>query len=259
MLILRSLAFNVAFYANIITWMIAILPTLAMPRGAVRAMIRLWSRSNLLLLRTLAGIHLEVRGLDHLPPGGFLVAAKHQSSFETIALLHLFRDPCMIMKQELMWLPLFGWLARKAGMISVNRGARSAALRAMNLQAKQELAAGRQILIFPEGTRRPPGAPPAYKFGVSHLYAEMGVPCVPIALNSGLFWPRRQWLRHPGTIVVELLDPLPAGMKRAEFRRTVEAQIEAACARLIDEALAAPNPPPKPQISVVSQQMKQGR
>ena len=134
-----------------------------------------------------------------------------KSFLDTFALVTLFDDPTFILKRELMWIPFFGWYTRKAGSVSVNRKAGSQALLQMTARAREEAKRGRQILIFPEGTRRPAGAPPAYKFGVAHLYQNLGVSCVPVALNSGLYWPRRRFIRRPGTIRVEILRPNSAG------------------------------------------------
>lgn len=237
MLVLRSLAFNIAFYVNISVWMLAILPTLLLPRRVLIAIVMAWARSNAFLLRTIAGIDSEIRGLENLPSGPILVAAKHQSAWETFALLPLFEDPSFILKRELMFVPFFGWYARKADMIAVDRGARSAALRSMAEQAKQHAGQGRQILIFPEGTRRAPGAPAAYKYGVAHLYAELGVPCVPIALNSGCYWPRRQFIRRPGTIRAEILTPIAPGLDKKQFLEQLQAAIETASDRLLDQAM----------------------
>jgi len=156
--------------------------------------------------------------------------------WETFTLLTLFDDPAYIFKRELMWIPIFGWYAWKSDMIPVDRGARGGALAGMIARARVEFARGRQIIIFPEGTRTAPGAPQAYKQGVAHLYAECGVPCLPVALNSGLFWPRRKFLRYPGTIVLEVLDPIAPGLDRATFAQRMEQDIEAATARLIAEA-----------------------
>lgn len=236
MLMLRSVAFTIAFYANIIFWMICALPTLVLPRGAVMAVVRAWARCNIALLRTIAGIRCEIRGRERIPPGGLLVASKHQSVWETFALFLLFDDPCYVLKRELIWLPLFGWLAMKARMVPVNRGARSAAMKAMTARAMVEVAAGREIVIFPEGTRRPPGAEPQYKFGVAYLYSELNVPCVPVALNSGLYWPRRQVVKRPGTIVIEVLEPIPPGLERGAFLERLAHDIEGASNRLLDEA-----------------------
>ena len=235
LLIIRSVLFNVLFYLNTLALMCVALPTLVLPRRALLAVVRIWARSNNWLLRTICGITIELRGQERLPPGPLLVASKHQSAWETFGLVPLLADPAFILKRELMWLPLFGWLARKAQMIPVDRGARSQALAAIGLSAKIELARDRQIVIFPEGTRRPPGAPPSYKYGVVHLYAESGVACLPIALNSGLFWPRRSIRRYPGTIVAEFLDPIPPGLDKQVFSERLQQVIETATARLIEE------------------------
>ena len=235
LLIIRSVLFNVLFYLNLLALMCLALPTLVLPRGAILSFVRFWARSNNWLLRTVCGITFELRGLDRIPPGALLIASKHQSLWETFALVPLFADPAFILKRELMWLPFFGWYARKAQMIPVDRGARSQALAAIGARASIELARGRQIVIFPEGTRRPPGAEPKYKYGVVHLYAESGVACLPIALNSGLFWPRRSIRRNPGTIVAEFLDPIPPGLDKQVFFECLQQVIETATARLIEE------------------------
>jgi 1-acyl-sn-glycerol-3-phosphate acyltransferase len=234
-LVIRSLLFNMLFYLNLIVQIIAALPTLVMPRWGILAVAKFWARSNLWLLRAVCGVNVEFRGLAKIPPGPLLVSSKHQSLWETFALLLILSDPAYIMKRELMWIPFFGWYARKVGMIPIDRGRRSQALADMNARARQELARNRQIIIFPEGTRRPPGAEPRYKYGVAHLYLETGVPCLPIALNSGLFWPRRSLRRYPGTIRVEVLDPIPPGLGKEAFFERLQREIETASARLIAE------------------------
>jgi 1-acyl-sn-glycerol-3-phosphate acyltransferase len=235
MLVLRSLAFTTAFYVNIVLWMILSLPALAMPRQVVIGVVRAWAKSNLWLLRTLAGIRCEVRGRERVPAGALLVAAKHQSVWETFALFLILEDPCYVLKRELTYLPLFGWLAMKARMVPVDRGARSAAMKSMTIAARIEAERGRQIVIFPEGTRRSPGAAPTYKYGVAYLYSELDLPCLPVALNSGLFWGRRQFIKRPGTIVVEILEPVPPGLDRAVFFARIAEDIEAASNRLLEE------------------------
>jgi len=232
-LLLRSVVFNVLFYLNLFVHFIVAIPTLVMPRWGILAVAKFWARTNLWLLRTICGTKVEFRGVEKIPPGPLLVAAKHQSLWETFALLLIVRDPAYIMKRELMWIPFFGWYAWKAGMISVDRSKGSQALAAMNAYARREAQHDRQIIIFPEGTRRPPGAAPSYKYGVAFLYAEMGVPCLPVALNSGLFWPRRSVRRYPGTIRVEVLDPIATGLARDEFFPRLQREIEAATARLV--------------------------
>jgi 1-acyl-sn-glycerol-3-phosphate acyltransferase len=190
------------------------------------------------LLRVVCGVKIEVRGREKIPKGPLLVAAKHQSAWETFALLHLFDDPLFIVKRELQWIPIFGWLMIKGRMVPVDRSAGSEALVGMIERARIELADNRQLIIFPEGTRRPAGAEPRYKHGVAHLYASVGVPCLPVALNSGLFWPRRSIRRIPGTVVVEILDPIRPGLDKDVFFKRLQNGIETATARLVERGRA---------------------
>jgi 1-acyl-sn-glycerol-3-phosphate acyltransferase len=241
-LIVRSIVFNVLFYLNLGVLLLGALVTLVLPRRAVLKMAELWGRTSVWLLRVICGTRLELRGLERLPDGMFkgplIIAAKHQSTFETFALLRLFDDFTFIVKRELMWIPIFGWCMAKGRMIPVDRGAGSQALMDMTKRAGEEIRGGRQLIIFPEGTRRAAFAEPRYKFGVAHLYAEIGVPCIPVALNSGLFWPRRKFLRLPGTIVVEFLPPIPPGLDKNEFFQRLQSDIETATARLLAEGQA---------------------
>jgi len=239
LVIVRSIVFNILFYLNTLILVIAALPTFFLPYRAIIWVATTWGRINLVLLRVVAGIDIEVRGAEKIPKGALLVAAKHQSAWETFALLPLFDNPVFIVKRELQWIPIFGWLMIKGRMVPVDRGAGSQALVAMAERARIELADNRQLIIFPEGTRRPAGAEPRYKHGVAHLYAAEGVPCVPIALNSGMFWPRRSILRIPGTVVVEILDPIQPGLDKEEFFERLKNDIETATARLIEEASLA--------------------
>ena len=232
MLVLRSLLFNVAFYANTILLLIALIPLLVFPRKTFLRGVQLWGRTSIWLLRVLAGTRLEFRGLEKIPPGGLLVASKHQSIAETFSLLTIFDDPTFVLKRELRWIPFFGWYTMKAAQVPVDRKAGGAALADMNERARKEAARGRQVVIFPEGTRRAPGAPPAYKFGVAHLYGNLGVPCLPVALNSGLYWPRRRFIRRPGTIRIEILDPIAPGLPREAFFEILKETIETASGRL---------------------------
>lgn len=233
MIYLRSAVFNVVFYINMITLMIVAIPTLVMPRAALCFLVRTWSTTSLFWLRIICGTKVEFRGLENIPAGGFLVASKHQSLWETFALFQIFKDPAFILKRELQWIPVFGWLTAKHRSIAVNRSGGSAALQDMNRRASEQAHNGRQILIFPEGTRRAPGAEPAYKFGIAHMYDTIAMPCVPVALNSGLFWPRRKFLRYPGTIIVEVLEPIAPGLPKAEFLALLQERIEQASSRLL--------------------------
>jgi len=234
-LVIRSLVFNLLFYLNLLVQIITALPTLLMPRWGIIAVATFWARTNLRLLRVICGIKAEFRGLEKIPPGPLLVSSKHQSLWETFALLLILPDAAYIMKRELLWVPFFGWYAWKAGMIPVDRSKGSQALVDMNARARRELARSRRIIIFPEGTRRPPGAEPRYKYGVVSLYSAMDVACLPIALNSGLFWPRRSMRRYPGTIRVEVLDPIPPGLGKEVFFQRLQRDVEAATARLVAE------------------------
>jgi 1-acyl-sn-glycerol-3-phosphate acyltransferase len=235
LIVIRSIVFNVLFYLNTLIWLTVAIPTALMPYRAVMWVAKTWGRVNLVLLRVVAGIDCEVRGREKIPKGPLIVASKHQSAWETFALLPLFDDPLFIVKRELTWIPIFGWLMIKARLVPIDRGAGSQALVAMTERARIELGAGRQLIIFPEGTRRPAGAEPRYKFGVAHLYAAEGVPCLPVALNSGLFWPRRSIRRRPGTVTVEILDPIQPGLDKQAFFERLQREIETATARLIEE------------------------
>jgi len=238
--IVRSVIFNLLFYLTLVVYLAAALPTLLLPYRYLIGVARAWARTNLWLLRVVCGIKADFRGLERIPRGGAIIASKHQSMWETFALLTLVDDPTFILKRELMWIPLFGWFLWKAEMIPVNRGARGPALAAMTERAKAEVQRGRQIIIFPEGTRRPPGAEPQYKFGVAHLYAETGVPCVPVALNSGVFWPRRSFCRFPGTIVVQVCEPIAPGLDKSAFIARLQEVVETASAELLEEAALVP-------------------
>lgn len=238
LIFVRSVIFNVLFYLNTLFLLILALPTFFLPYRAIIWVATTWGRINLVLLRVIVGVRVEVRGAEKIPKGPLLVAAKHQSAWETFALLPLFDNPVFIVKRELQWIPIFGWLMVKGRMVPVDRSAGAQALNAMAERARIELADNRQLIIFPEGTRRPAGAEPRYKFGVAHLYAAEGVPCVPVALNSGLFWPRRSLRRIPGTVVVEILDPIPPGLDKTAFFKRLQSDIETATARLIDEGRA---------------------
>jgi 1-acyl-sn-glycerol-3-phosphate acyltransferase len=234
-LVARSLLFNVVFYINISVRMIVALPTIMLPYSFLLGVLRRYAGSTLWFLRVICGIGVEWRGREKLPAGAYIVACKHQSVWETFALFMVLPDPTYVLKRELMQLPLFGWLATKARMIPIDRGSHAKALAGMLATARREAARGRQIVIFPEGTRRPPGAKPQYLPGAAFLYADLGLPCVPIALNSGLFWPRHSWLRRPGTVVAEVLDPIPAGLNKREFLTRLQSAIEPATARLVAE------------------------
>ena len=231
---LRSLLFNVLFYLVLVVLCVIAIPTIVLPRGALMALAAAWANTSLFLMRVICNIRIEFRGVEKIPKGPLVVASKHQSFWETFALLRFFEHPLFILKRELMMIPVFGWYLKKVGMISVERGGGPRSLVKTLKRAAAEVKLGRQLVIFPEGTRTAPGAAPNYKAGVAQIYAESGVPCLPVALNSGLFWPRRTFMRYPGTLVVEFLDPLPSGLPKDEFLSRVQTAIEEATARLVD-------------------------
>lgn len=238
MIYIRSALFNVVFYVNLILFLVLGSWFFITPRKwSIRAL-QVWARSSFFWLRVIAGIRMEVRGQENIPPGACLVAGKHQSFWETFAILPLLDDPAMVLKKELTYIPLFGWFIYKFRMIAVERSAGTQALKHMIAQAEAETAAGRQVVIMPEGTRRAPDDPPDYKPGAAALYGKLDVPCVPFALNSGLFWPRRQFLKKPGTIVISFLKPIPPGLNRKSFQPALESAIEAETRKLVAEGRA---------------------
>jgi 1-acyl-sn-glycerol-3-phosphate acyltransferase len=230
---LRSLVFNILFYVVFLFWALVALPTFLMPRAAMLKVAAWWARTNILLMSAVCGIKVEFRGVEKIPKGPLIVASKHQSMWETISLLRFFEAPFFVLKRELTFIPLFGLFLIKTRMVAIDRSKGGRALLAVMRRAAEEVRHGRQFVIFPEGTRTAPGAPPHYKAGVGLIYTDCGVPCLPVALNSGLFWPRRTFTRYPGTLVVEFLDPIPPGLKRDEFLKRIESVIEDASSRLV--------------------------
>ena len=235
---LRSLVFNVLFYLVFLFWVVVALPTFLMPRGAMMRVATWWAKTVMLLMRLVCNIKIEFRGTEKIPKGPLIVASKHQSMWETISLLHFFEAPFFAVKRELKFIPLFGLFIIKTNMVAIDRAKGGRALLAVLRRAEEEVKRGRQFVIFPEGTRTAPGAPPQYKAGVGMVYVDCGVPVLPVALNSGLFWPRRTFMRYPGTLVVEFLDPIPPGLPRDEFLKRVESVIEEATNRIVAAAKA---------------------
>ncbi len=248
MLFVRSLAFNVAFYLNLIVQMIFWTPIYFLsPRKSAWFIPKFWIRTSLWLHRVLAGAQPDIKGLENLPEGSCIIAPKHQSFWDTIAFLPHIPDGLYILKRELTWIPFFGWYILKMRMIPVDRGSRSKALRAVVSATKAEFARnGRQLIIYPEGTRRAPGDTPNYKYGIVELYSQLNVPVVPVAHQAGLFWPRRKFLRYPGTIKARFLKPIPPGLEKEEFMRRLIAETEAACDDILVETSKMPDAPPMP-------------
>ena len=242
----RSLIFVPVFYVNTAIFVVGGSFLLLGPRRWAMAGLNAHAIVSLWLLRWIVGTRMEVRGREKLPKPPYLVASKHQSAWDTFALIPIFSDPAMVMKAELRHIPFHGWFSRKFEHVFVARERGPGALRQLLRDARARAAAGREVVIFPEGTRRPPAAEPDYKPGVVALYEGLDLPCVPMALNSGLYWPRRSLMRYPGTIIVEILDPLPAGRPRGQFKEELQERIETASNRLILEASRSAEPPPIP-------------
>ena len=231
---LRSLVFNVLFYIVLAFLTLLAAPTFFMPVNALLTLVRWWAKTSLFLMRVVCNIKVEFRGAEKIPKGPLVVVSKHQSFWETFAFVLLLDRPIFILKRQLTYIPLFGQLLIKAGMIGIDRTGGVRALLDMTKQARDAVRGGAQLLIFPEGTRSPPGAPPNYKNGFAQIYSACGVPCLPIALNSGLFWPRRTFMRYPGTLIVEFLEPLPPGLPKDEYILRIRNGIEDATSRLVE-------------------------
>jgi 1-acyl-sn-glycerol-3-phosphate acyltransferase len=228
----RSLLFNILFALWTALIFVLSLPTLVLPRGAAWWMGGLWVRGALLLLRAIVGLGHRVRGTEYRIAGPAIYAAKHQSAWDTLVFPLLLDQPAYVLKQELIRVPLFGSYLKQCGMIPVDRRGGGNALKQLLKAARAAVAEGRSILIYPEGTRTPPGERRPYHPGVAALYGDLGIPVVPVALNSGLFWGRRSFNKKPGIITIEFLPAIPPGLPRREFMQELQHRMEGASERL---------------------------
>ena len=231
----RSTLFAVWMFGSALALGTLCLPLMLGPRRWGFLPAKLWARGVLAALRPLTGLEVEVRGRENLPLGPCLIASKHQGMLDTLVAVALCDDPCIVLKRSLMWIPIFGWYCWKVGMIPIDRGGGGQAVRQMVAAARIALAQRRQVVIYPVGTRRPPGAAPAYKGGIGILYKELRALCVPIATNSGRVWPAHGLLKYPGVAVFEVLAPIAPGLSRPDFMRRLEGDLEAASTALLDE------------------------
>ena len=236
---IRALAFNIAFFAWTTVLGIVSLPLLLAPRSATVRLGRFWAASVLGLLERIVGLDHEVRGVDRIPRGGCIVAMKHQSAWDTLILPVVLADPAPVLKRELLLLPIYGWFAARTEPIAIDRKAGAATLRRMVAAARSIAASGRPIVIFPEGTRVAPGERRPYQPGVAALYQALGLPLVPVAVNSGLYWGRRSFVKRPGRILLEFLDPIPPGWPRDRLMAALEHRLETATAALLREGTKA--------------------
>lgn len=239
MILFRSALFHISFYLLTATLAIVGLPILLMDRHKVQAYAKFWTGATVFLLEKICGTKIIWRGLENLPRGACFIASKHQSTLETMALTTKGADFGFILKRELMAIPVFGWYLKGAGQVGIDRGRPAQALASLAKEARQEIAKGRQLIIFPEGTRKAAGAPPDYKAGIAYLYAECNAVCVPVALNTGLFWPRHSLAIKPGKVTIAFLEPIPPGLDKRAFMQVLQSTIEAVTAGLIEEALKA--------------------
>lgn len=240
MIVMRSIVFNLVFYINLIVQMIVFTPFYFLtPRKNAWFVPKFWARTNNWLMEKMVGTTFEVEGVENIPKGGYIFAPKHQSFWDVFGLLPLLDDPVYILKRELTWIPLFGWYVMKMRMIPVNRAAKGKVMVEVMARTKAEMDAGRQLIIYPEGTRRAPGAPPDYKYGIARLYRDLDVPVVPVVMHPGLFWPRRKFLRFPGHFKVQILPPIPPGLEPDVFHQQLISVMESASDDLLIETVRA--------------------
>jgi 1-acyl-sn-glycerol-3-phosphate acyltransferase len=232
MIWLRSALFAALACAWTAVLMLLFLPLLALPRKQFQYAAAIWCRGVIGLARTCCGISWRVTGSENLPRGPAIIAAKHQSAWDTLIFHLLLDDPVFVLKRELLVVPFLGWYLRKAGGIGIDRSAGFRAIRSMLPRVDRALDEGSQIIVFPEGTRTAPGQRRPYQPGVAALYARAEVPLIPIALNSGMVWGRRKFLKFPGVITFEVLPAMPKGWERGRFLRELEQRIEEATERL---------------------------
>lgn len=237
--LIRSIIYELWFYlAILVVGGIGMICCLFNKKAAITT-VNVWSRTSLWGLRMIMGIKIEVRGKENLLAGPMLVAGKHLSTLDTLAPFLFMNTPAFIFKKELFKVPIFGWYLKSAGMIGIDRDGGMSALKSMVADAKLRIAEGRPPLIYPEGTRQELDTKPDYKAGVAAIYGMLGVPCVPMALNTGVFWPAKKFIKRPGTVVFEFLPAIEAGLKRQEFMERLETAIEGKTKELVQEALNA--------------------
>ncbi|WP_020590927.1 lysophospholipid acyltransferase family protein [Kiloniella laminariae] len=240
MIFLRSLTFNVCYLIWCLLYFTPCLLLMVFPQRFMLVAGHYWAIVVFWLLKVICGTTYEIRGVENRPKDqGFLLVSKHQSAWETIALMAFNTNPCFILKKELLRIPMFGWYLWKGGVVAIDRKAGTKALRQMIKESQKPLSDKRPIIIFPEGTRATPGQEPSYQTGIAALYTGLGVTVSPVALNSGLFWGRDAFVKKPGKIIMEYLPPIPPGLDRKAFMKRMQDTIEEASNRLMDEARQA--------------------
>jgi 1-acyl-sn-glycerol-3-phosphate acyltransferase len=239
MIWLRSVAFNVAFYAWGTLCTLFFLPVLFLPRPYILKVVRIWAKGVIQICEYILGLQIKILGRERLPDTPIILASKHQSAWETLIFHHFVKDPAIVLKRELTWIPFFGWYLKKLCMVPISRSKGKGAqdLKKLLQKADQAMVRGQSILIFPEGTRSHPGQKGTYHSGVASLYQHLKIPVIPVAHNAGLFWPRRGFIKYPGRITLEFLDPIAPGLSRQEFMRILENTIELKTNELVHEGM----------------------
>lgn len=246
MIFLRSLAYAIFFYVTLLAIGLVCMPFSLFSRDAAMSAIRFWCRAQKLALHVICGIRTEFRGLEHLPRDACIVAMKHQSAYDTLAPFLFIHDPVYILKRELLRAPVFGVYASRVG-IAIDRTGHARALKAMLAEAKKAIEQDRQVVIFPEGTRQHVDTPMAAKSGAFAMYRDMGVKCVPVALNTGLCW--KSFWRRPGHIIFEVLEPIKPGLERDAFTQRLKDVLDPATKRLVAEGRAAQGKHAEPVVA----------
>ena len=237
MLIIRSLLFNVLFYSWTFLCAVIFTPILFLPRIYTLKIAHFWIEAVIWLCEHVLHLQFKLVGNESLLKTSSLFAVKHQSFWETFIFYYLLPDPVIALKKELLWIPFFGWYLKKLNMIPLSRSMKRGRqdLTRLLKNAEEAVACKRPILIFPEGTRSKPNQKGVYKAGVGRLYLHLNIPVVPIAHNAGLFWPRRTFVKHPGQITVDIMDPIKPGLSRQEFMHILENKIEEKTKELIQK------------------------
>ena len=241
MLLIRQTLFHICFYGYMFIWCLLLAPMLLLPRKQFMKGLQFYFDSNYYVEKFVLGLDYEVRGAEYLPEGACLVAGKHYSTYETFKIHLLFKDPAIILKRELALIPIWGWLALKAGMIAINRSTGDSAMKSILEGAKRLKAENRPVVIFPQGTRVDISDTPAnkpYKFGIVRMQEATGLPIIPMATNSGLYWPRRSFFVKPGKVIFEFFPAILPGADLKETHKQMVDIIETNSNRLVQEALS---------------------
>ena len=225
-MLIRSIIFYILLYMWTLFLGILCLPYLLLPNSFVRSLANLWISGILNILKLTCGITYEIRGRENIPNHSVIVASKHQSTFETFLLFRLIKNSIFIHKKELFFIPIFGFYLKKSNMIAINRAEGTKAMRKMLNEIKQSIVNGYSIIIFPEGTRKKPGESPDYKTGIAGIYKESEVEVLPVALNSGYYWPKHTFIKTSGKIIIKFLKPIPSQLDKSEFLKKIESVIE---------------------------------